>query len=100
MVRRLVGGRDFGNQGAQIKVEPAIEGALGGVAVDRRQHDAGDDQNHHHPRGRGQKQPGGERTTASHQGMIPESISPGDGPIDGCRLADKIILEQNSKTGA
>jgi hypothetical protein len=32
--------------------------------------------------------------------MIPESMSPGDGPIDGCRFADKIILEQDSKTEA
>jgi hypothetical protein len=32
--------------------------------------------------------------------MIPESISPGDGPIDGCRFADKTMREQDSKTGA
>jgi hypothetical protein len=32
--------------------------------------------------------------------MIPESISPGDGPIDGRRFLEKIMPEQDSKTGA
>ena len=99
MVGRLVGRCDFGDQGAQIEVEPAVEGALGGVAIDRRQHDAGDEQDHHHPGGRRQEQPGGERTGA-HQSMIPKRMSPGRGPMDGCRFSDKIMLEQESKTAA
>ncbi len=48
-VGRLVGRCDFGDQGAEIEVETAVEGALGGVAVDRRQHDTGDGEDHHHP---------------------------------------------------
>ena len=63
-VRRLVGGRDLGDQGAQIEIEPAVEGALGRVAIDRRQHDAGDGKDHHHPGGRGQEQPGGEQNVS------------------------------------
>ena len=43
VVGRLVRRRDFGDQGAQIEIEPAVEGALGRVAIDRRQHDTGDE---------------------------------------------------------
>ena len=48
-------------------------------------------QNHHHPGGRRQEQPGGERT-AAHQGMIPKSIGEAG---DACRIgqdhADKRV---------
>ena len=87
VVGRLVRRCDFGDQGAQIEVEPAVEGALGRVAIDRRQHDAGDDEDHHHPRGRRQEQPGGERG-AAHQGMIPNN---------GGRFPEKIMLRQKDK---
>jgi len=66
-VGRLVRGCDFGDQSAQIEVETAVEGALGRVAVHRGQYDSGDEQDHHHPCGRRQKKPSGERTGA-HQG--------------------------------
>jgi hypothetical protein len=35
MIGRLVRRCDFGDQGAEIEVETAVEGALGGVAVYR-----------------------------------------------------------------
>ena len=41
MIRRLVGGRDLGDQGAEVEVEAAVEGALGGLPVHRREHHAG-----------------------------------------------------------
>ena len=41
LVGRVVGGRHFGDQGAQIEIETAVESAFGGVAIDRRQYDAG-----------------------------------------------------------
>ncbi len=96
MVGRLVRRRDFGDQGAEIEIEAAVEGALGGVAIDRRQHDAGDDQDHHHPRGRRQEQPGGERSCRASE-HDPEGMSRADDPMDGCRFPDKIMPEQKSK---
>ena len=51
-IRRLVRRCNFGDQGTEIKVEAAIEGALARVAVDRRKNEAGDGQNYHHPGGR------------------------------------------------
>jgi len=65
-VRRLVGRRHLGDQGPQIKVKPAIERTLGGIAIDRGQRKPGNDQDHHDPDGRGQEEPGGQRTPA-HQ---------------------------------
>ena len=73
-VRRLVRGRDLGDQGAQIEIEAAIEGALGRVAVHRGQDDAGDGQDHHQPCRRRQEQAGGKRASA-HQGTIQNSVS-------------------------
>ena len=72
VVGRLVRGGDLGDQGAQIEIEAAVEGALGGIAIDRRQHEPGDDEDHHHPRGRRQEQPCGERG-AAHQDAIRKS---------------------------
>ena len=65
VLRRIVRGRDIGDQRAQIKIEPAVEGALGRRAIHRGQHHAGDQQDHHHPRGRRQEQPRGERARAA-----------------------------------
>src|ERR1019366_10170061 len=96
MVGRLVGRSDFGDQGAQIEIETAVEGALGGVAVDRRQPDAGEEQDYHHPCGRGEKEPGSERA-AAHQSLIPKSLSAGLDPTDGDRYSRKIMLLQESK---
>ena len=42
---------DVGDQRAQIDAEPAVEGALHRLAVDRGQHDAGDEQDDHRPGG-------------------------------------------------
>ncbi len=104
MVGRLVRGRNFSNQRSQVKIEAAVERALGGIAVDRGQHDAGNNEDHHDPRRRGQEQPGGKRT-AAHQGMVPngrhrfsagimlESMI----PKSGYRFSDKIMLEYESK---
>ena len=55
---------DVGNQRAQIDVEPPVEGALDGVAIDRRQRDAGDDEDDHGPAGRPQEQPERQRVSA------------------------------------
>ena len=67
LVGRRIRGRYFGDDGAQIEIEPAVEGALAGRAIHRRQHDAGDQQDHHHPCGRRNEQPGGERTGAARK---------------------------------
>jgi hypothetical protein len=75
MVGRLVRRCDFGDQGAEVQIEPTVEGALGGVAINRRQHDPGDDENHHHPCGRRQKKSCGERASA-HSGHDPEKWRP------------------------
>ena len=60
-LRELVGvllrGRDVGDQSAQIDVEPAVEGALHRRAVERGQHDPGDDENQHGPGRRREEQP-------------------------------------------
>src|SRR5207248_2232081 len=80
MVRRLVGGCDFRDQGSKIEIEAAVEGTFGGGAVYRGQHDSGDEQDHHHPAGRGQKEPGSKRAGA-HQIVILKSTSPGERPM-------------------
>jgi len=41
--------RDVGDQGPQIDAQPSVERTLHSRAIDRRQHDAGDDQDHHGP---------------------------------------------------
>ncbi|GAA0000280.1 hypothetical protein BRDID11002_02800 [Bradyrhizobium diazoefficiens] len=62
-VRGLVRGRDLRDQRAEIEIEPAVEGAFGRVLVDRRQHHAGDGQDHHEPRRRRQEQAVGKRAS-------------------------------------
>ena len=61
LVDVLLGRRDIGDEGAQIDAEPAVERALHRRAIDRRQHDAGDDENHHGPGRRREEQPKRER---------------------------------------
>jgi hypothetical protein len=54
-VGRLVGRCDFGDQGTEVEIETAVESALGSRAIYRRQRDAGNQQDHRHPCGRGQE---------------------------------------------
>jgi hypothetical protein len=92
VIGRLVRRRHFGHKRAQIKVEAAVEGALGGIAVHGGQHDAGDEENHHHPGGRGQEQPRGKRT-AAHQGIILKDIPSGCDPVDGWRSSETVMRQ-------
>ena len=50
-VARFLRRGDVGHQRAQIDAEPAVESALHRLPVDRREHDAGDEQDHHRPGG-------------------------------------------------
>ena len=69
-VARLLGRGDVGDQRAQIDAEPAVEGALHRLAVERRQHDAGDDEDDHRPGGRRDEQAQRERVGA-HRDQAP-----------------------------
>src|ERR1700690_613358 len=91
MIGRLVGRCYLGNQRAQIEVETSVEGALGGVTVDGRKDHASDQQNDHHPGGRGQKQPGRKRA-AAHQGVIPNGLP------SGVDMAGKRLMSEQSTT--
>ena len=51
LVARLLRRSDIGHQRAQINAEPAVEGALDRLPVDRGQHDAGDQKDDHRPGG-------------------------------------------------
>ena len=55
-------------RGAEINAEPAVERALDGVAIERGQHDAGDDQDHHGPDRRREEQAQRERISAHRAG--------------------------------
>ena len=57
----LLRGRDVGDQGPQIDAQPSVERTLHSRAIDRRQHDAGDDEDHHGPSRCREEQPKGER---------------------------------------
>ena len=57
----------------------AIEGALGGAAIDRGQDDAGEDEDHHHPGRRREKQAGGERIGPRHGIAITRPPAAGSG---------------------
>ena len=50
-VARLLRRSDVGHQRAQIDVEPAVEGALDRLPIDRGQHQPGDQQDHYRPGG-------------------------------------------------
>jgi hypothetical protein len=60
----IVGRRHLGHQGAQKHVEPAIERALDRVAIERGEHEAGDQQDDARPAGRRQEETKGERVSA------------------------------------
>src|SRR5215510_6160931 len=57
----LLRSRDVGDQGAQVDAQPSVERTLHRRAIDRRQHNAGDDEDHHGPSRCREEQPKGER---------------------------------------
>ena len=63
-VGAFLGRGDVGDQRAQIDIETAVEGALDGVTIERRERDAGDDEDDHRPAGRPNEQAKRERVSA------------------------------------
>ena len=90
LVGVLLGRGHVGDEGAQIDAQPPVERAFHRGAVDRRQHDPGDDENHHGPGRRREEQPKRERIKRASPGGSEQIAKSAHGldDVDAELLAD------------